>query len=134
MRIVCPSCAAEYEVPAERLRPRRMVRCARCGGEWMAIRETPAATPPTEPAREPAPAPASAMAPDRDPPSLPHIPEVSALDRLAVPLPVARRPGGIGLIAAWLLSFALIAGAATLCMLYRGAIEQAWPPSARLLG
>ena len=39
MRIACPKCAAEYEVPASRLTPRKTVRCARCGGEWTAVGE-----------------------------------------------------------------------------------------------
>ena len=36
MRIACPSCDAEYDVPVSRLKPGKMVRCARCGGEWVA--------------------------------------------------------------------------------------------------
>jgi predicted Zn finger-like uncharacterized protein len=35
MRIVCPNCSAEYEVPEARLRAGRAVRCARCGGTWV---------------------------------------------------------------------------------------------------
>ena len=45
MRIACPSCAAEYEVPTSRLPPHKMVRCARCGGEWVPVREVIEAAP-----------------------------------------------------------------------------------------
>jgi predicted Zn finger-like uncharacterized protein len=34
MRIVCPSCAAAYEVSDALIRSRRSVRCAKCSTEW----------------------------------------------------------------------------------------------------
>lgn len=34
MRIVCPSCAAAYEVPVERLGPGRAVQCSACKAGW----------------------------------------------------------------------------------------------------
>jgi predicted Zn finger-like uncharacterized protein len=44
MRIVCPSCEATYEVPKSLLGDGgKLVRCARCGKEWL-----PEATPPAE--------------------------------------------------------------------------------------
>ena len=35
MKIVCPSCQAQYEVPEVVLTSRRKMRCARCGAEWV---------------------------------------------------------------------------------------------------
>ena len=40
MRITCPSCAAHYEVPAARLRPGKLVRCVRCGADWLPAART----------------------------------------------------------------------------------------------
>ncbi len=34
MRIVCPNCAATYDVPVERTTGRPVVRCVRCDQEW----------------------------------------------------------------------------------------------------
>jgi predicted Zn finger-like uncharacterized protein len=35
MKIVCPSCEAQYEVPEMVLTSRRKMRCARCGTQWV---------------------------------------------------------------------------------------------------
>jgi predicted Zn finger-like uncharacterized protein len=35
MKIVCPSCEANYQVPEAVLDSRRQVRCARCGNSWV---------------------------------------------------------------------------------------------------
>jgi predicted Zn finger-like uncharacterized protein len=35
MKIVCPSCQAQYAVPEIVLTARRKMRCARCGTEWV---------------------------------------------------------------------------------------------------
>lgn len=60
MKIVCPACAAAYEVPMTLLKPGKAVRCARCAGEWVppppapekpmeaTPEEIPAAAPPPE--------------------------------------------------------------------------------------
>jgi predicted Zn finger-like uncharacterized protein len=68
MQIACPSCAAEYEVPAARMKPGRKARCSRCGTEWT----LPAAA-------EPEPAPEPEVAVRVHSPS----PAISAMDRLA---------------------------------------------------
>ena len=39
MRIVCPNCLAEYEVPTSSLKPQRKARCSRCGTEWLPVQE-----------------------------------------------------------------------------------------------
>ena len=58
MKIVCPSCAAQYEVPELVLTSRRKMRCARCGTQWVPadvqadeqpLRETAAARAPAGP-------------------------------------------------------------------------------------
>ena len=42
--IICPGCETVYTIPADRIGPMgRKVRCARCGVEWRAKREEPAA-------------------------------------------------------------------------------------------
>jgi predicted Zn finger-like uncharacterized protein len=118
MRIVCPSCDAEYEVPASRLTSRRMVRCARCGGEWMAAQETP--EPPPDPDPE------SSAEP------VVQAPTLTAMDRLASNPPPLPRPSR--LIAAWIMTFVVLASAVAATIIWRGAIVRAWPPSSLILG
>lgn len=73
MRLVCPSCSAEYEVDEAAIGARgRMVRCARCSSEWFQAPAVGATAPlPPEPEPEPvapaAPAPEPAAAPDPAP-------------------------------------------------------------------
>jgi len=62
MRIACPSCSATYEVPDSLVTVGRVVRCARCGGDWTPVEGTtvqdvdppPRAAAPPAPAAEPA--------------------------------------------------------------------------------
>jgi predicted Zn finger-like uncharacterized protein len=58
MKIVCPSCAATYEVPESVVSSKRAVRCARCGGDWVPGAADTAPAPPAEVTPEPVPAPA----------------------------------------------------------------------------
>ncbi len=65
MKIVCPSCQAQYEVPEVVLTSRRKMRCARCAEEWVpadlrAPEPPPMAEAPAAPADEPAPEPVAA--------------------------------------------------------------------------
>jgi predicted Zn finger-like uncharacterized protein len=125
MRIVCPSCDATYDVPASRLKPGKMVRCARCGSDWLPEAEPEAATeeaPSEPPAPPPAPEPGEFVEP---------LPEITAMDRLAAS--PARPPSRAGLIAAWVLTFVVLAGAAAATFGWRNAVVQAWPPSGRIL-
>ncbi len=65
MKIVCPSCAATYEVPEAVVAAKRSVRCARCGNNWVPAGDpvsagpapgvTPDAVAPASPAAPPAP-------------------------------------------------------------------------------
>ena len=47
MQIVCPACAAAYEVPLTMLKPGQVVRCARCAREWVPSPTTLTAPPVT---------------------------------------------------------------------------------------
>jgi predicted Zn finger-like uncharacterized protein len=127
MRIVCPSCAAEYEVPAPRITPQRNVRCARCGNAWLA-------------SEEPAPAPT-----DLDPlgfhaePLVEHeaepvtlLPRVTAMDRLTEA--ATRSRTSVGLVAAWVLTFVVLAAAVGVVITWREPLVRAWPASSRILG
>ncbi len=127
MRIVCPDCAAEYEVPASRMTPQRKVRCTRCGGAWLAS-EAPApdpvdleplefrADPETEPETQPA-----------EPPS-----HFSAMDRLAAAAIPSRPP--TSLIAAWVMTFVALFTAVGGAVIFREPLVRAWPASSRILG
>ena len=104
MRIACPNCHAEYEVPDAMLAAgARQLRCARCGHGFAAAlpRSAPAVPPlPTPPqagpvaaAPEPGqPAPTPALAPLSDPPATDSVPVPAPPEPLpapvAVPVPV----------------------------------------------
>ncbi len=133
MRIVCPSCSAAYDVPDSLLPGGRIVRCARCGNEWMPVRaETPAAPPALQ--EHPAsagpevPAPPAAAEPPKPEPASP--PRISAMDRLAAHPAVLRTPRGLHL--AWAASFLLLALLGWGVYAWRGRIMDHWPPSVRL--
>ncbi len=128
MRIACPSCAAEYEVPTSRMTPRRMVRCERCGNEWVAVQESEENPLGIEPE---AVAPSHAD-PEEEVASPPPAAAVAAMGRLAPSRPHGERD--VGLLAAWIASVLLLAGATTSAILWRSDVVRAWPASARLLG
>ncbi len=139
MRIVCPSCAATYEIADGMLVKPRTVRCSRCAREWVqdpipkadsaaAAELSPAlqevsgqgaealANRPADPIPAPPPPPAPAMVP-------------------AQPVPAGRLPSPAprtGLTLAWIGSILLLAALAFAAYRYRVEIQQAWPPSARL--
>lgn len=79
MRLICPSCASQYEVDAAAVGARgRMVRCANCGAEWFqspSLEAEPAPPPPTAP--PPAPTPQRAepaiSAPEPEPAPAPQV-------------------------------------------------------------
>lgn len=73
MRLVCPSCAAEYEIADTAIGPRgRMVRCASCSAEWF---QAPVAAAEAAPAVAPEPAPAAAPDPAPEPEPIAAQPE-----------------------------------------------------------
>ena len=122
MRIVCPACIAAYEIPADRLVPGRVVRCARCGTDWTPV--------PPEP--DPSPVPETVPEPPSPPPSPPPdlAPESAPFDARAGSQPQARRRfSALGL--AWALSITILLACAWAAYAGRNGIMQAWPPSAR---
>lgn len=153
MRIVCPSCAARYEIADEKLARPKTVRCSRCAREWV---QDPILV--ASEAGETQPAPDS-------PPFLPQAPVVPQADEppepeLAPPAPVTsapvlsapvpsvgamefepppaadariRQPGKAGVRLAWIASILILAALAVVAFRFRAEIQLAWPPSARLL-
>ncbi len=138
MRIACPSCSAEYEVPDAALAAGpRTLKCARCGHQFQAAlpEAPPMAAPVADPAPEadsaPATGPVTAPA-DRPPPSrgprqsnpidppLPRLSDAPASppDRLA--------------LAGWVMTTVVLALGLYAGFAFRGEIIEAWPASARL--
>ncbi|MBV8613692.1 MAG: zinc-ribbon domain-containing protein [Acetobacteraceae bacterium] len=118
MRLVCPDCAAAYEVPPSKLGGRRRLRCARCGREWVAPGEPAGATEAPGASFEDAP---EAAEPRAAPPGT----------RAAVaPRPAPR--GGLALRLCWAASLLVLAIAAWESVAWRSAVMRAWPPSQRL--
>lgn len=126
MRIVCPSCEAEYDVPDTMLAGgARKVRCARCAREWVPFAPPP--PPPAEPdplveIQAPRPAPAVKLAdhaPPIDPPARPV-------------MKVPGGPPGMALVIAWLFTAAAIVAGIFTLWLKRPEIIHLWPPAARL--
>ena len=153
MQIVCPSCSAAYEVPNSLVAAGRVVRCARCNGEWTPVEvsvlspeevsvapvdEKATVVAPAQAAPEPPPsAPAlpvpEAPAPEAPAPDAPAnriraSPRQSAMDRLAAQS--ARPQPSTHLRLAWVASFVLLVLAAGAAYTWRGQIVAAWPPSA----
>ncbi len=121
MRIACPSCAAEYDVPASRLPPHKKVRCVRCGGEWVPVREAIETEPETE-AALPEPVLPVISAP---PPVAPPIAGPAVSGKLA--------PSPVGLAAAWVMTFIFLAASLAATIVWRADIMRAWPPSRLIL-
>jgi predicted Zn finger-like uncharacterized protein len=132
MRIACPSCAATYEVPASRLVPGKMVRCARCATDWLPPLEPEEATPPPESAKAPADAAPPIEAPVQGMTAQGMTAQgMTAMDRLAAA--AAQPPARTGLIGAWVLTLIVLTGAVAATVGWRSAIVRAWPPSGRIL-
>jgi predicted Zn finger-like uncharacterized protein len=142
VRIVCPSCAAAYDVPEAALAPGRAVRCARCGTEWAplaAAPRTPLASPqplaPPRPAAWDVPERVTTSAPLAEPDAGASLPRRSKV-LLTEPAPEAtayrpRRRDAAPLLA-WLASLALLLVLLAAAYTWRDRIMTAWPPSERL--
>jgi predicted Zn finger-like uncharacterized protein len=148
MRIACPSCSAEYDVPDSLLAAGpRALRCTRCGHQFHAgepVAPPPAAPParPDAPVLEPVaaapsppePPPAAAIEPPPAPPlAAPPIspPAPSFQDRVReAAMEPAPRTGG-ALAVAWAISFAVLGACGWAGYRYQADIVQAWPPAAR---
>jgi predicted Zn finger-like uncharacterized protein len=123
MRIVCPGCEAEYDVPAERLSGRRSVRCARCGQSFTpAVLDLP--PPSSEPELAPAMAPVFEPAGIRAPPAL----------RSEAPLARPSQPRGAGrmLAVSWASSVLVVIAVCAVALIDHAALADAWPPLHRL--
>ena len=129
MRIVCPSCAARYEIADAMLAKPRTVRCSRCAREWLqdpipteipepAAPEPEIAEPPAETLQPPAPAPV--------------IPEPPAPAEPSRPVQSAAKKTDSKVVLAWIASLLLLAALAFAAYTDRAEIQTAWPPSARI--
>lgn len=141
MRIVCPACAATYEVPDALLAAGpRQVRCAKCGHEWMPPGVAPA---PPQATAEPQAALAvpETPVPDVDPqgryePRLRPLRPRPEGRLLEAPLPAEpeRPPAGRSAvpIIAWALTLLVLAAFAGAAVAWRSEVMAAWPPSERV--
>jgi predicted Zn finger-like uncharacterized protein len=131
MRIVCPSCAAAYDVPEGLLSGRNAVRCARCATEWQPTRPEPAPIPVAarrDPPTPPRPIPDARLRPPPRPAD-PAAPK--AIDRLMA-TPQRRQRAGLALSIAWLGSILLVAALLGAGYVERAQVMAVWPPSIRL--
>ncbi len=121
MRLVCPHCAAAYEVPPALLGRRRTVRCVRCGRDWVEHGARPGDTDAAgaragasaDAAEARAPAPLGMVARAR----------MAALRGSAAPLRLA-----------WAASVLVLVIGTWEAVAWRTAVMRAWPPSQRLYG
>jgi predicted Zn finger-like uncharacterized protein len=128
MRIVCPSCAAAYQVPEIKLSSGRAVRCARCAEEWAPVAQ-PALPPDRVFPRLPVP-PAPAYLSGRA-----ARPEAALTESETTLMPLRGQPercGGILLQVGWVGSFAILATLACAAYGWRADITRVWPPSERV--
>jgi predicted Zn finger-like uncharacterized protein len=126
MRIGCPNCAAEYEVPDRLLAAGpRLLRCAKCAHQFEAAL-------PVEQAAAPGPAPAvMAVAPPPEPvlAAAPALPVAHADAALRAPVtPRHDRVAAFG----WVGTVLLLVAGGLAGIRYRTDITEAWPPAARL--
>ncbi len=119
MQIVCPACAAHYEVPDDRLRLGRLVRCAQCGDSWSPLGPEAPGPEATGVARDESAEPRAQIASV----TVPLSPSVAAGPAIDLPLAVRL---------AWVATALVLA-----CLLWTGwhfrpSVMTAWPPSARV--
>ncbi len=137
MRIACDECNAAYELPPERVRPGRAVRCARCGCVWVPVAREDAA-PEIQPVAEVvpvrAPEPTVVVAPlAAEPVAVPvMVPDVEVVapvpePRTEVAAPASRRGAALG----WVLTVAVLAALGWAAVTCRAGVVAAWPPAER---
>jgi predicted Zn finger-like uncharacterized protein len=119
MRIACPSCHATYEVADSLVVPGRIVQCARCHTEWVAL----TIEAPDEDEAD------SEILPDEFEEPVFETPRLTAMDRLAQAAPTR---GGGALRAAWAASIVLLLVLGWAFFAWRGDLVHAWPASIRL--
>ena len=144
MRIVCPSCAARYEVSDSRISPGKAVKCAQCGTRWAprpavptwappGLRSVPAAPEiPVPPAAEPpvVPSPVSPVVSPVVPPAIEPASTEAKVVRIKPPLAPAPPSGSLARVG-WLLTILFLAGLSYTAITRRTAVIEAWPPSER---
>jgi predicted Zn finger-like uncharacterized protein len=131
MRIACPSCTATYEVPAARLKPGKLVRCARCSAEWLPADESDPLTRPWESTGYAEGEAAEQSPPLPEPDTAASLARPTAMDWLAASS--RRAKPHAGLIGAWVLTVVVLAAAIGAVIGWRDAIVRAWPPSGYIL-
>ncbi len=137
MQIVCPTCAAVYQVPGDRLERRKSVRCTRCGEGWApGLRATApesAAPAENEPEAEPE------AVPVRPPPvTIPlgldtRIERYESRLRAPLILPSWNKASG-SQSSAWIASIAVVLLSLVVLFANHEALAEGWPPLQRLYG
>jgi predicted Zn finger-like uncharacterized protein len=119
MRIACPSCGAEYDVPDRLLAgPARTLRCSRCGADFAL---------PVSALAAPVPEPAAVLAPE--PPPAPGLPAPPARERAPV---ASAPPDQAALLRAWVASLVVVIGAMVGLLVFRSEVMAAWPSATRM--
>lgn len=119
MRLVCPECAATYDVPEAALAAGRRLRCSSCATSWEWSPPTPQAADRLDP-------------PPPEPPTPAPPPRIEALagNRMAPPQDALTPRRGTAL--AWAASVVVIAGVVAALYVWRAPVMHAWPPATRL--
>jgi predicted Zn finger-like uncharacterized protein len=120
MRIACPSCGAEYDVPDRLLAgPARTLRCSRCATDFALPQAAPVPVPVAEPPRVPAPEPAAA----------PRVPAPPSRERAPV---ASAPPDQAALVRTWVASLVVVIGGVLGLVVFRSEVMAAWPPATRM--
>jgi predicted Zn finger-like uncharacterized protein len=117
MRLVCPHCAAAYEVPPSLLGRSRTVRCARCGRDWVEPGERTGAAEAADGGTDPRPA------------AMPLPPPPGGPARRRLP---AWRGKVTALRLGWVASVLALGIGIWGAVAWRSGVMHAWPPSRRL--
>jgi predicted Zn finger-like uncharacterized protein len=122
MLVLCPACAAQYDVPDRLIGTGRRLRCARCDHDWMV--RSPAPPPP----------PVFTAPPVAAPPLAAPVPAQAAPLAPWPRLRAGRAVSGLGLWLAWAASVGAVLLALAGLWLFQAELSVAWPPLQRLYG
>jgi predicted Zn finger-like uncharacterized protein len=120
---MCPGCSTGFEVPDDKLQPDLILRCHRCGHEWLAPYPPDASNDSTIENL----ASADAIGAELD--GSQSNPTLTAPVRIKAPAIAARSRA---LLAAWVLSVFLVGGAGWMAVAHRRGVVAVWPPMERL--